>query len=270
MIKSLQNSSFSFKGSNMADINSNMSPLLKQRLEAQGLSNASQAAFEKDSVEIKKEKPSLKDNLKNKLSARKEEKAQKKAQKEAQKEEIKPEKKEKVPFFNRILNGVKKLNSNVKTSVGWAKGLAIATPTFVGLSVVGKNIQEKRKDGVEAILHGVITDVSAGIKHGKNFINGIKLDNQKAKEIKKAIAEGTQEATKTKLKDNVVVKNALKALSTPARFGKYLGKTGALAGAVAFVAGAGIVAYNVVKAKINANKQNSNIDHTFYTEHKIK
>ena len=165
------------------------------------------------------------------------EKAEKVEETATKKEKVKKEKKEKIPFKERWVGAIQNYNKAIKTFGGSIKGVLCAIPAMYATAIVGKNIQGNIKGGtVGDAICGVFSDIGKTITTiGTLFSKNVKTDH--ANNINGAI--------------------------------KYFKNAKITAGAMVLV-GAGVVAYNVIKSKIKANRQNADIDHTFYTNHKIK
>ncbi len=158
-------------------------------------------------------------------------------EKATKKEKVKKEKKEKIPLKERWVGAIQNYNKAIKTFGGSIKGVLCAIPAMYATAIVGKNIQGNIKGGtVGDAICGVFSDIGKTITTiGTLFSKNAKSDH--ANNINGVI--------------------------------KYFKNAKVTAGAMVLV-GAGVVAYNVIKSKIKANRQNADIDHTFYTNHKIK
>lgn len=158
-------------------------------------------------------------------------------EKATKKEKVKKEKKEKIPLKERWVGAIQNFNKAIKTFGGSIKGVLCAIPAMYATAIVGKNIQGNIKGGtVGDAICGVFSDIGKTITTiGTLFSKNVKTDH--AGNINGAI--------------------------------KYF-KNAKITAAAMVLVGAGVVAYNVVKSKIKANRQNADMDHTFYTNHKIK
>lgn len=230
MIKPLQNANVAFRANEMGTTTVK-SPILSQLIETSKVSQNPPAALNVPLKTDKVEKAPVEEVEKNA------EKSVEPQEKPVQKEKPAKVKKEKVPFKEKWVNVLKKTNKFFKTLAGSVKGVLFAIPTMYATAIVGKNIQENVKGGSfgDAVC-GVFGDVGDTFKTiGKLFSKTTKSDH--AKNINNAIG---------------YFKNAK------------------IAAAATVLVGAGVIAYNVIKSKIKANRQNSDMDHTFYTNHKIR
>jgi len=166
-----------------------------------------------------------------------------------QAETAQSEKKEKTSFFNKFLNFIKGTNKNLNMVAGAAKGVVIAIPATIVAGSLFKNVKENAKDGALSIggalksICGVVSDGAAGIFNAGKFVL-----NLKDKSVKQALGD---------------------IITSPKIFYREYMKDHKGLAAAASAIGIGVIAFNVVKARLSANKQNSDIDHTFYTEHKV-
>ena len=236
MIKPIQNTNITFKA-NEIGTTTVKSPSLVQFIESSRTAQSAPISFnapiQADAVEkapVEKVEKAEKVEETVTQPTETEEKATKK-------EKVKKEKKEKIPFKERWVGAIQNFNKGIKTFGGSIKGVLCAIPAMYATAIVGKNIQGNIKGGtVGDAICGVFSDIGKTITTiGTLFSKNVKTDH--ANNINGAI--------------------------------KYFKNAKITAGAMVLV-GAGVVAYNVIKSKIKANRQNADMDHTFYTNHKIK
>ena len=233
MIKPIQNTNIAFKA-NEIGTTTVKSPSLVQFIETSKTAQTTPISFNAPIQADAVEKAPAEKTEKVEETVTQPTEAEEKATK---KEKVKKEKKEKIPLKERWVGAFQNYNKAIKTFGGSIKGVLCAIPAMYATAIVGKNIQGNIKGGtVGDAICGVFSDIGKTITTiGTLFSKNVKSDH--ANNINGVI--------------------------------KYFKNAKVTAGAMVLV-GAGVVAYNVIKSKIKANRQNADIDHTFYTNHKIK
>lgn len=140
---------------------------------------------------------------------------------------------------NKFLNLAKRINNLTGVSKGTVLGVVAGDLAGAASGIVTKNII-KSKGQIGGAVAGTIKD--------------------SAKAFSKIFTKAIPALWNQSLKDNLK-----SLLNSPAAFYKYtasgLEKNKGVAGAVATVVGAGVLAFNVVKGKMSANHNNAEIDH---------
>ncbi len=141
----------------------------------------------------------------------------------------------------KVVNVFKGFNNIKDVSQGVVKGVAGGASTVLAVGVVGKNIKNTKNFNLFGIISGVAKDLSGAVYSAFKFIPDL--------------------FTKPLVED---LKNILGL--APKFYTKYMVNNKGIA-ALATICGLSVFAFNVLKGKINANRDNANVDHSVNTGH---
>jgi len=162
------------------------------------------------------------------------------------------------PSVKRGLAGIFKGYNNITEVVkGTAKGLVSGAAIGALTGAVIKNFKENSST--------IVTETGKkihNVQFGKFIGDTVKDIINCGKSALKRIGEVTQkpliEVPKEFIKDIV---------GLPGKYMKYLGRGNKLAKVAAIGVGLGVLGYNIVKAKVQANRKNADVDHSLNLKH---